>query len=145
MLNAQTRICAGEWGTHNYFEIQTDHLLPARRPDFVITKLSLIEGDLKATFSIAIHWGVTPFPELFYFTLDPYLIMLSVKQDGIKYHFFSLWDDLTWDWTPVFQTIGELSVRQWSGSLIRPIVQLVITKKKENLLNGGLCHRVKIK
>ena len=24
-------------------------------------------------------------------TLDPYLIILSVKQGGIKYHFLSLW------------------------------------------------------
>ena len=30
----------------------------------------------------------TPFPELLHFSLDPYLIMLSVKQGGIKYHFF---------------------------------------------------------
>ena len=33
--------------------------------------------------------------------------MLSVEQGGIKYHFFSLWYDLTWDWTPVFQTISK--------------------------------------
>ena len=32
--------------------------------------------------------GDTPFPGLFYFTLDPYLILLSVKQGGIKYHFW---------------------------------------------------------
>ena len=32
--------------------------------------------------------GATPFPGLFHFTLDPYLIMLRVKQGGIKYHFF---------------------------------------------------------
>ena len=30
----------------------------------------------------------TPFPELLHFTLDPYLIMLSAKQSGIKYHFW---------------------------------------------------------
>ena len=30
----------------------------------------------------------TPFPGVLYFTLDPYLIMLSVKQGGIKYHFW---------------------------------------------------------
>ena len=51
------------------------------------------------------YWGVgegtTPFPELLHFTLDPYLIILSVKQGGIKYHFSSLWKDSTWDWTPV--------------------------------------------
>ena len=32
--------------------------------------------------------GATPFPGLLHFTLDPYLILLSVKQGGIKYHFF---------------------------------------------------------
>ena len=35
--------------------------------------------------------------------------MLSVKQEGIKYHFLSLWEDLTWDWTPVSLTIGKHS------------------------------------
>ena len=29
--------------------------------------------------------------------------MLSVKQGIIKYHFLSLWYDLTWDWTQVSQ------------------------------------------
>ena len=38
--------------------------------------------------------GRYPFPGLFHFTIDPYLIILS----GIKYHFLSLWYDLTWDW-----------------------------------------------
>ena len=27
---------------------------------------------------------------------DPYFIMLSVKQGGIKYHFLSFWYDSTW-------------------------------------------------
>ena len=31
--------------------------------------------------------GTTPFSELVYFTFDTYLILLSVKQRGIKYHF----------------------------------------------------------
>ena len=35
--------------------------------------------------------------------------MLSVKQGGIMYHFWSLWYDLTWDWTQVSQAIGEHS------------------------------------
>ena len=35
--------------------------------------------------------------------------MLSVKQESIKDYFLSLWYDLTWDWTPVSQTIGEHS------------------------------------
>ena len=40
--------------------------------------------------------GATPFPGLLHFTLDSYLVMRSVKQGGIKYHFFYslLWLDL---------------------------------------------------
>ena len=45
------------------------------------------------------------------------MIMLSVKQGGIKYHFLSLWYDLTWDWTPVSQTIGEQSTHLDNGPL----------------------------
>ena len=33
--------------------------------------------------------------------------MLNVKQEGIEYHFKSLWYDVTWDWTQVSQTIGK--------------------------------------
>ena len=35
--------------------------------------------------------------------------MLSVKQGSIKYHFWSLWYDLTRDWTHVSRAIGEHS------------------------------------
>ena len=70
------------------------------------------EGSL---FDSLLHQGVgegtTPFPGLLHFTLDPYLIMLSVKQGGIKYHFLSLWYDSTWDWTEVSRAIGEHSNR----------------------------------
>ena len=45
--------------------------------------------------------SATPFQGLLHFTLDPHLIVLSVKQGGIKYDFLSLWYDSTWDWTPV--------------------------------------------
>ena len=44
---------------------------------------------------------------MLHFTLDPYLIMLNVKQGSIKYHFLGLWYDSTWDWTPVSQTISD--------------------------------------
>ena len=43
-------------------------------------------------------------------TLHFFLIMLSDKQVGIKYHFLSLCYDSTWDWTPVSRTIGEHSI-----------------------------------
>ena len=58
---------------------------------------TVVEGDLKAPFSIATtqrcREGTTPSLGLLHFTLDMYLIMLSVKQGGIKYHFLSLWYD----------------------------------------------------
>ena len=62
---------------------------------------TVVEGNPKAHF----HWlqhryvreDATPFPGLFYFTLDPYLIILSVMQGTIKYHFLSLWYNSTWD------------------------------------------------
>ena len=41
--------------------------------------------------------NATPFPGLLHFILDTHLIMLSVKQGGIKYHFFCLWYDSTRD------------------------------------------------
>ena len=49
--------------------------------------LTVVEVDQKAPFSIVIGEGVTPFPGLLHFTLDTYLVLLSVKQGGIKYHF----------------------------------------------------------
>ena len=65
---------------------------------------TIVEGNPKAPFSIATtpmcRGGRYSFPGLLYFTLDPYLIMLSAKQGGIKYHFLSLWYDSTWDWIP---------------------------------------------
>ena len=33
------------------------------------------------------HQSATPFSGLLHFTLDPYHIMLSVRQGGITYHF----------------------------------------------------------
>ena len=61
-----------------------------------ISKLAyIVKGDPNAPFSIATtprcRGGSYSFFGLLYFTLDPYLIMLSVKQGGIKYHFLSLW------------------------------------------------------
>ena len=77
--------------------------------------VTIVEDDPKAPFSIATtprcRGGRHSFPGLLQFTLDPYLIMLSVEQGGIKYHFLSLWYDSTWDWTQVSRAIGEHSNR----------------------------------
>ena len=40
-------------------------------------------------------------------TLDLNLIMLSIKQGGIKYHFWVFGYDSTWDWTLISQTISN--------------------------------------
>ena len=49
------------------------------------------QGRQKVPFSIATtlrcREGTTPFPGLLHFALDMYLILLSVNQGGIKYHF----------------------------------------------------------
>ena len=85
---------------------------------YIVSKVKLaiiVEGNRKAPFSIATtprcRGGGYSFPGLLYFTLDTYLIILSVKQGGIKYHFLSLWYDSTWYWTQVSRAIGEHSNR----------------------------------
>ena len=35
--------------------------------------------------------------------------MLNVKQGEIKYHFMSIWYDMTWDWTLISRAIAEYS------------------------------------
>ena len=66
---------------------------------YIYKLATLVESDLKAPFSIATtprcRGGHYSFPGLLHFTHDVYLIMLSVKQGGIKYHFLSLWYDST--------------------------------------------------
>ena len=65
----------------------------------IVKVVIVVEGEPKAPFSILLHRGVgegaTPFPGLLHSTLDPYLIMLSVKQGCLRYHFLSLWYDST--------------------------------------------------
>ena len=71
----------------------------------LISWLTKVGGDSKAPFSIVTtlrSWGgYYSFPCIAPLTLDPYLIMLRVKQGGIKYLFFTLRYNLIWDWTPV--------------------------------------------
>ena len=66
---------------------------------YIYKLATIVEGNPKAPFSIATAprctGGRYSFPGLLYFTLDPYLTMLSVKQGGIKYYFSSLWYDST--------------------------------------------------
>ena len=71
-------------------------------------------------FQSLLYWsvgeGTTPFYGLLNLTLDPPLLMLSVKQGDIKNQFLSHWYDSTSDWTPVpdhWRTLFSLG--QWPG------------------------------
>ena len=85
--------------------------------------VTVVESDLKAPFHSyyieVLGRAITPFPGLLHFILDMYLIMLSVMQRGIKYHFFfySLLYDSNWDWISVSWAIGEHSTPQIGCSL----------------------------
>ena len=51
---------------------------------YKVKLVTLVEGDPKTPFSKVVWEGATRFLGLAHFTLDPYLIMLSIKQGGIK-------------------------------------------------------------
>ena len=65
------------------------------------------EGSLFVATTPKCMRGRYSFPWIDLLTLDPCLIMLSVKQGGIKCHVFSLWYDPICDWTLISRTIGE--------------------------------------
>ena len=74
--------------------------------------------------------GATPLAGLLYFTLDPYLILLSVKQGDIKYHFMSLWYESTWDCTQVSRAIDKHSNHSMSSIIPKNILVRNETGKK---------------
>ena len=57
-----------------------------------------VKGDTNSPFSITttLECG-TSFSAVLHFTLDMYLIMLSIKQRDYQVPFLSLWYDSTWD------------------------------------------------
>ena len=63
------------------------------------------EDDPKAPFSRAMFHSLI-------------LTVLSAKQGGIKYHFFSLWYDSTWWLNPGPRTIGKLSTHYTNGPVL---------------------------
>ena len=73
--------------------------------------VTVVGGDPKAPFSLVTtlkcRGGHYTILWLLHFTLDLYLMILSVKQGSTKYHFLGLWYDLNWDWMQVSWTIGE--------------------------------------
>ena len=59
------------------------------------------------------------------------LILLSVKQGGIKYHFWSIWYDSTWDWTQVSQAIGKHSNHRANPKGLCPKVSVMVQQEFE--------------
>ena len=51
-------------------------------------------------------------------TLDQYLVILSVKQGSIKYHFLSLWYDSNWGWTQSPRPLANTQTIMQMGWLI---------------------------
>ena len=86
-----------------------------------VKSASLVEGDPKIPLSIVTtprcSEGIYSILVLLHFTLDPYLIMLCIKQGDIEYHFMSLWYNSIWDCTPVSRTIGEHSNHYTNGPI----------------------------
>ena len=64
-----------------------------------VSCLTVVEGDSKVPFSVVTTKSCRgerySFPWIAHLTLDPCLIMLSVNQGSIKYHFRNLWCDST--------------------------------------------------
>ena len=77
--------------THTHTHTHIYIYIYIRKVKFV----TVVEGDPKAPFSIAttprcFGKSATPFLGLLHLTLDTHLVMLSVKQGGIKYHLSEL-------------------------------------------------------
>ena len=75
----------------------------------------IVKGDLKAPFAMATiprcKSGCYSFPWISPLILDLYLIMLSIKQGGIKYHFF---ESLVW-LNPISWAICKPSTHKANG------------------------------
>ena len=100
---------------------------------FVISWLTVDKDDLTAPFSIATtlkcKGGCYSFP----LTLDPYLIILSVKKGSIKYQFwvFGMTQAGIEPWSPK-PFIKTLPLCQWSDHVIIGVSSTFISKTNSN-------------
>ena len=110
--------------------------------------MTLVEGDPKAPFFNSYYTeGATLSPRLLHFTLDPYLVLLSVKQGGIKYHFLSLWYDSAWDWLPVSRTIDDIKLFTKNEKELETDTNHDYKKPRyrDGIWHGKMCHTYKEK
>ena len=68
-------------------------------------------------------------------TLDTYLILLSVKQEGIKNHFKNIWYDATWDWTQVSRIFGKHST-PLANELVMISIATAIQIQADTVVSG---------
>ena len=113
-------------------------------------------------FQLLLHWDVgegdNPFSWLLLFTLDPYLILLTIKQGGIKDHFWvfgmtrlriELRSSGPVANTLLIQLMAQLILSKIFNSSIWPIVKTItdITIPGQNrpgsISDEGVCHITK--
>ena len=83
---------------------------------WIATLYPVLKCMLDIVVTILLIYIYTPFFPLIF---DSHLIMLNVKQGGIKYHLLCLRQYSTWDWTPVSWTIDEHSNHYANGPVQR--------------------------
>ena len=112
----------------------------------------MIKSYLKVPFSIATSWrfrgACYSFPWIAPLALDPYLIMLSVKQGDIKYHFWVF--DMTWpqiepqSYRPLVNTLTIMPMRRFVTFIRAYYSQWGCTRVSQNfcniLMHANLCH-----
>ena len=123
MLNSLEELCIMQLATGNSLWECSNPQVCRCIYIYICFWLTVVEGDPKAPFSITTslrcRGGRYFFLRIAPVTLDLYLIMLRVKQVGIKYHFLSLLYDLTWDGNLVSWTICEHSTHYANGLVIK--------------------------
>ena len=103
--------------------------------------VTLVEGDLKASLSIATslrcrggRYSIPRIVPLYSWSLT---CNAEYKLRRHKYHFLSLWYDPTLDWTAVSRTIGEHSIHMANGlvSFIQSFWMTTVMKCYSQLIN----------
>ena len=102
---------------------------------------TVVDGDLRGPFSIATTLGCRgrhySFPGLLHFILDTYLIMLSVKQGGSKYHFLKVFGMTRLGIEP--RSPGPLANTLPTGSMGRfTLIYRSKNERKEHLLKDSV-------
>ena len=99
------------WGGLTPQQKCSQRILPRQSTKVKVNLAIVVEGDLRAPFSIAITPRCREERNSFRWIapLDTFFIVLSVKQGGIKYQFLSLWLDSTGNRNTISRVISKNS------------------------------------